>query len=349
MKKGIFAIIIFFSVLVSRGAALADSEFDAALKEYYSGHYNETVIRLKAYVEKRPDAPAYYLIGYSLYKLDRFKEADEYFKEAYLIDPGFSPEQLGLRKGIPSQSAPKKARKHAASKAAAATGKSPSSEPAKKLLKVIAPKNPEPKRAPAKTPAPALQAGTQKAPRQSAVQPKADPHKNGPIATAPKNMPPQEASPLPRFPQAFNTKRGTPGMALLLAIPLILGSFLAGFFLIALAIGIASYVYGALCLFLIAKKRDVAYPWTAWIPLVQVWPFVGSAGKPAWWIILLFIPLVNIIISIYLWICITKYLGRNKWLGLLMILPLINFVFLGILAFSKSEQPSSGLGEGLAE
>jgi hypothetical protein len=36
--------------------------------------------------------------------------------------------------------------------------------------------------------------------------------------------------------------------------------------------------------------------------------------------------------------CITENLGKNKWLGLLMLLPVINFVFIGTLAFSKTEK-----------
>ena len=105
------------------------------------------------------------------------------------------------------------------------------------------------------------------------------------------------------------------------------------------------YIFTSLCLFLIAKKLNVPSPWTAWIPLIQVWTFVTSAGKAWWWILLLLVPIVNTIVGIYLWICITENLGRNKWLGLLMLLPVINLVFLGILAFSKTEQPGyTGMG-----
>jgi hypothetical protein len=53
----------------------------------------------------------------------------------------------------------------------------------------------------------------------------------------------------------------------------------------------------------------------------------------------LFVPIVNIFIGIYLWICITENLGKNRLLGLLMLLPLINLLFLGFLAFSKEGKP----------
>jgi len=53
----------------------------------------------------------------------------------------------------------------------------------------------------------------------------------------------------------------------------------------------------------------------------------------------LFVPIINIFIGIYLWICITENLGKNKLLGLLMLLPLINMLFLGFLAFSREGKP----------
>jgi hypothetical protein len=80
------------------------------------------------------------------------------------------------------------------------------------------------------------------------------------------------------------------------------------------------------------------------VPLLNLWAVVGSAGKPWWWIILLFVPLVNIFIWIYLWLCITENLGHNKWLGLLMLLPMINLVFMAYLAFAKSPAAASTAG-----
>ncbi len=115
MKKGFFAIIAFFLFLVFAAAAFADAEYDAGLKDYYHGRYKSAVVHLKSYVEKRPDPAAYYLIGYSLYKLRRFDEATGYFNEAYLIDPNFTPEKYGIGKGAPKVKArPRKAKRKAA-------------------------------------------------------------------------------------------------------------------------------------------------------------------------------------------------------------------------------------------
>ena len=119
--------------------------------------------------------------------------------------------------------------------------------------------------------------------------------------------------------------------------PDFVNAMVAGFMTTFLLISAGMYIFFSLCLYLIAKKLNVAEAWAAWIPLIQVWPFLSSAGKPCWWVILLFIPLVNIFIGVHLWMCIAENLGRNKWLGLLMLLPIVNFVFIGVLAFSKEE------------
>ena len=114
-------------------------------------------------------------------------------------------------------------------------------------------------------------------------------------------------------------------------------AFVAAFFMIFLVLGAALYVYFSLCLFLIAKKLNVQAPWTAWIPLVNIWTLLQAAGKPCWWVLLFFIPFVSVIVIAYVWMCIVENLGRNKWLGLLMLVPIVNLVYIGVLAFSNQE------------
>jgi tetratricopeptide (TPR) repeat protein len=107
MKKGIIVIIAFFSLLVIAGAAFADAEYDAAMKAYAERNYRDAAVHFRTYVEKKPDSTAYYLLGYSLYELGKYKEATECFKQAYLIDPTFSPEKVGLSKEFPKVRAKK--------------------------------------------------------------------------------------------------------------------------------------------------------------------------------------------------------------------------------------------------
>jgi len=59
------------------------------------------------------------------------------------------------------------------------------------------------------------------------------------------------------------------------------------------------------------------------------------AGKPGWWTILFFIPLVNIVLAIIVWMGIAEARGKPSWLGILMIIPVVNFAIPGILAFGN--------------
>jgi hypothetical protein len=133
------------------------------------------------------------------------------------------------------------------------------------------------------------------------------------------------------------------------------GNMLAMMSGLIVIIVLAGYIYFALCLYLIAKKTEVPHPWMAWIPLVNLWTFVAAAGREWWWLAIIagmgvlsmvsgvgiIFSLLNMAAIIYLWICITENLGKNKWLGLLMLVPIVNIIFPAILAFSKQESDSS--------
>jgi hypothetical protein len=100
----------------------------------------------------------------------------------------------------------------------------------------------------------------------------------------------------------------------------------------------AFYIYFAICLMKIAQKTNTANAWFAWVPILNVILMLQVAKKPIWWIILLFIPLVNIIISVIVWMGISKTLGKEEWLGILMIVPVANIILPGYFAFSKNEK-----------
>jgi hypothetical protein len=117
----------------------------------------------------------------------------------------------------------------------------------------------------------------------------------------------------------------------------LLVALVGGFMMVIIGVAVVFYLYFAFCLYKIAQKVHFEAAWAAWIPIIQLWPFVGAAGKPAWWIILLFVPLVGFFVGIYLWMSISENLGKSKWLGLLVLVPVANLILPGYLAFSKSE------------
>jgi TolA-binding protein len=92
-----FVSLALLAVLIWAPCALAsETGFDEAMKAYSRGDYAQVVNDLKGYVAEHPEARAYYVLGYASYALKQNREAAGYFKQAYLIDPGFDPGQIGF-------------------------------------------------------------------------------------------------------------------------------------------------------------------------------------------------------------------------------------------------------------
>lgn len=329
MRKIILILaLIAISAMTQNAFAKADADYDKALGYYNKGKYQEAIKLFKEYTQKTPDPAAYYRIGYALYKLGKFEEANEYFKESYLLSPTFSPEKIGDYEKYQLQRRKSDAKTEAAvemkapgqgkeSPVAATHPPVPSAVPQPQVAQVPAP----PPAAKQPATAPKVQAPTQ----PGAVKVPATPEATK--APAPPVMMPPKPMVMPK-----DMPEGVAG---------IFSAIAAGFAMAFLVIGLVIYLFFAFCLFKIAKKLDVPAAWTAFIPIVQIWTQVACAGKPWWWILLLLVPIVGFFLYIYLWMCISENLGRNRWLGLLILVPLVNLGFIAWLAFSGGGRESS--------
>jgi hypothetical protein len=349
MKKTIFVMFFLLAISILPGMAYAKSggEYQAALKSYYSGKYKDAVLHLKVCISQKPEPAAYYLMGYSLYKLKRFDEANEYFSEAYLIDPAFTPvnaESDHVKRRRPEKKAA------IADAGEAMAGQKEIQQPKPGAQKPAVEIQPDKKPAMPHTQAQPVEAKKVEPPKPE--PPKPEPQKteaqkaetSGTVSPAIPSVPaPQPSVPRPQLPKP---KQSLPeGAGGLIAIPLLMGGLFAGFALVIFGILLAFYVFFSLCMYLIAKKLNVPAAWTAWVPLLNLWALVGSAGKPWWWILLLFVPLLNFFVGIYLWMCIVENLGKNRWLGLLIFVPLVGMIYMAILAFSKDNAPARSKSE----
>ena len=92
----IVALFVLLAAVTASAAPMDDKEFRAGLKYYNSRDFKAAVSQFQDYVNRHPDPAAYYLIGYSLYKLGKFSESAENFRQAYLLAPDFSLEKAGL-------------------------------------------------------------------------------------------------------------------------------------------------------------------------------------------------------------------------------------------------------------
>jgi len=108
-----------------------------------------------------------------------------------------------------------------------------------------------------------------------------------------------------------------------------------GLILFLLLIGLALYVFSCFCYKRICEKCAVSPGVLIWIPIAQIIPLLQVAKMPAWMIILLLIPIVNLVIIIMMWAKICVALGKSGWLVILLFIPIANVIFIPYLAFSE--------------
>ncbi|MFH1691975.1 MAG: DUF5684 domain-containing protein [Candidatus Omnitrophota bacterium] len=104
---------------------------------------------------------------------------------------------------------------------------------------------------------------------------------------------------------------------------------------VGMVVGFLTYLFFAFCLQLIAAKTATPNAWLAWIPIANLYLMCKVAAKPVWWMFCFFVPFINIIFVVLLWMGIAQARNKPAWLGLLMLVPAVNFFVPIYLAFSK--------------
>ena len=112
-----------------------------------------------------------------------------------------------------------------------------------------------------------------------------------------------------------------------------IGGLIAGLVGFVFAVGI--YIFACYCLKVICEKTGHQPGVLIWIPIANLIPLLTVAKLPIWFIILFFIPLVNLIVAIVLWVKICQARNKPGWMVILMFIPLVNLAFLPYLAFSE--------------
>lgn len=98
--------------------------------------------------------------------------------------------------------------------------------------------------------------------------------------------------------------------------------------LVALVLAVVALV-GLWKMFVKAGKPG----WAAIVPIYNVIVLLQVVGRPLWWLVLLFIPFVNIVVGIILSVDVAKAYGKGLGWGILAIfLPFVVYPYFG---FSK--------------
>lgn len=74
--------------------------------------------------------------------------------------------------------------------------------------------------------------------------------------------------------------------------------------------------------------------WASIIPFYNIYVELKIVGRPGWWLVLMFIPIVNIVIGIIVTIDLAKSFGKGG--GFAVLLILLPFIGFAILGFSKN-------------
>ena len=83
--------------------------------------------------------------------------------------------------------------------------------------------------------------------------------------------------------------------------------------------------------------------WASIIPIYNLYIWCKIVGRPAWWIILMLIPFVNIIVAIVLCIDMAKSFGKGVGFGIGLIL--LGIIFLPILGFGSAKYQGAAAAE----
>lgn len=83
-------------------------------------------------------------------------------------------------------------------------------------------------------------------------------------------------------------------------------------------------------------------PWWGALPIINIYFIVKLSGKPIWWIILLFVPLVNFVAWILINIDVSKNFGQGIGFGLG--LSFLSVIFYPLMGFGDYRYQRGGAG-----
>jgi uncharacterized membrane protein len=121
-----------------------------------------------------------------------------------------------------------------------------------------------------------------------------------------------------------------------------LAAFAGGMIVFTLITMLALYIYTSVVLMVIAQKTKTKNAWLAWIPIANLYLMTQVAKVPWWTFFAFLLPMIPIIgslgfmaVMVWWWWMIAERRGFPNWYGILMLVPVVNLVFMGIIAWGK--------------
>jgi len=76
--------------------------------------------------------------------------------------------------------------------------------------------------------------------------------------------------------------------------------------------------------------------WIGWVPIYNLITMLEIVGRPIWWVVLFFIPLVNLVVALLLAIDLAKAFGKDLLYGIGLLIPCVGLVLVLMLAFGDA-------------
>jgi hypothetical protein len=87
---------------------------------------------------------------------------------------------------------------------------------------------------------------------------------------------------------------------------------------------IALYLVQTVPIYMIARKCGQQNAWMAFVPLANLWLLCDMAEMETWFLIIWLVPYVNVVFLAFVWWRIAENTNKPGWVGLLMLVPLVN-------------------------
>lgn len=116
---------------------------------------------------------------------------------------------------------------------------------------------------------------------------------------------------------------------------IILGSLLAA---------VVFYVLSAWLLYRTGKRFNYANSWYAWVPILNMWMMTELAGRDSTFFVILLLGtflcgIVGFVMMVMLWMDIAERCGKERWYGILVIIPIVNWFIMYSLGSGPQIQP----------
>jgi hypothetical protein len=96
------------------------------------------------------------------------------------------------------------------------------------------------------------------------------------------------------------------------------------------------HIWFAILLMVLARKTGTANGWLALLPVLNLFLMCMVGRRSCGWVLAMFVPFLNVIAFAYIWGGIAAARNQSPWLGLLMLVPLVNLLLPLILCFGPA-------------